>query len=101
MVRAAIACLLLLAVVPAFAQTPASPALRPSVGVTPPKTKAPTPPPPPAYSPVPKPPSADQCRAACAQSYYFCLAENEVQDCAPAWSQCRLACAKAAPTTKP
>ena len=27
-----------------------------------------------------------------AQTYYFCLAENEIQDCAPAWSQCRLAC---------
>jgi hypothetical protein len=53
----------------------------------------------PAFSPIPPEPTADQCRTACAQDYYFCLAENEIQDCAPAWSQCRLACGTAATTT--
>ena len=102
--RLAIA-LVLLAVAPAFAQdAPAT--LRPSVradGPAPPPAKtepgepaqAAAAPPTPAFSPIPpQPTTAEQCRTRCAQDYYFCLAENEVQDCAPAWNQCRLACNK-------
>jgi hypothetical protein len=43
-------------------------------------------------SPAPAGPSADQCRAACAQNYYFCLSASEAQDCSPRWTQCRVAC---------
>lgn len=33
-----------------------------------------------------------QCRLACAQEYYFCLAGDGTDDCAPHWGQCRAAC---------
>ena len=94
----------LLAVAPAFAQDADAPAtLRESIRADGPApqsadaepagaTPVPATTPPPAFSPIPPPPTAEQCRTACAQTYYFCLAENEIQDCAPAWSQCRLAC---------
>ena len=95
----------LLAFAPALAQDAEAPAtLRPSIRADGPAPQsagaAPVPAtvipvtPPPAFSPIPPQPTADQCRTACAQTYYFCLAENEVSDCAPAWSQCRLACSK-------
>ena len=98
--------LMLLAFGPAVAQDAATP-MRPSISAdsaasksqsqTPaPATPASPPPPTPAFSPIPPAPTAEQCRTACAQADYFCLAENEVSDCAPAWSQCRLACNKAA-----
>jgi hypothetical protein len=105
--RLAIA-LVLLAVAPAFAQdAPAT--LRPSVRADAPAPAAakadpaqpaqvPATPPTPAISPIPPQPTAEQCRTRCAQDYYFCLAENEIQDCAPAWGQCRLACGTAATT---
>ncbi|CAN5756645.1 hypothetical protein BH11PSE1_BH11PSE1_23600 [soil metagenome] len=35
---------------------------------------------------------AGQCRLSCAQSYYFCLAGDGSDDCAPTWGQCRAAC---------
>ena len=99
-VRLAIA-LLLFAFAPAFAQEAPTP-MRPSIQADGPVRQSQTPapsapaaPPVPAMSPIPPPPTAEQCRTACAQTYYFCLAENEVSDCAPAWSQCRLACSAA------
>jgi hypothetical protein len=114
-VRLAMA-LLLLASVPAVAQDAGAPSgLRPSIRAdgpaasnsaaakaagttTSPGASAATtaPAPPAAFSPIPPPPSAEQCRTRCAQDYYFCLAENEMSDCAPAWNQCRLTCNKAA-----
>ena len=106
--RLAIA-LVLLAFAPAFAQdAPAT--LRPSAradGPAPAAAKvdptqpaaAPATPPTPAFSPIPPQPTAEQCRTRCAQDYYFCLAENEIQDCAPTWGQCRLACNKTARAT--
>lgn len=48
--------------------------------------------PPPISKPLPTGPSADQCRAACAQRYYFCIAEAEIETCSPAWAQCRNKC---------
>lgn len=33
-----------------------------------------------------------QCRLSCAQTYYFCLAQDASQDCSPNWGQCRAAC---------
>ncbi|HEY3695720.1 hypothetical protein [Phenylobacterium sp.] len=33
-----------------------------------------------------------QCRIACARSYYFCLAGDDAETCAPSWGQCRGAC---------
>lgn len=45
-------------------------------------------------SPLPTGPTADQCRATCAQDYYFCLSGNEPQDCSPRWAQCRAACSR-------
>lgn len=103
-VRLAIA-LVLLAFAPAFAQNADAPAtLRPSVRAdgpvatpTTPNAKPATPatpvaPPVPAFSPIPPQPTPEQCRTRCAQDYYFCLADNEIQDCAPTWGQCRLAC---------
>lgn len=35
---------------------------------------------------------AGQCRLTCAQSYYFCLASDGAEDCAPTWGQCRAKC---------
>lgn len=104
-VRLALA-FVLLAFAPAFAQDAPAP-MRPSIQADGPaaQNRAPGPaaatpatpaPPVAAYSPIPPPPSAEQCRTACAQAYYFCLAENDVSDCAPAWSHCRLACNKTA-----
>jgi hypothetical protein len=49
--------------------------------------------PPPPSGPVQTPAqAADQCRAACAQTYYFCLAGDSPDDCSAAWGQCRLSC---------
>jgi hypothetical protein len=45
--------------------------------------------------PLPFAPQASdpaQCRIGCAQSYYFCLAGDDAESCAPAWGQCRAAC---------
>ena len=110
-VRLAIA-LVLLAFTPAFAQDADAPAtLRPSVqadgptpapttpNATPATPTTPSPPVAPAFSPIPPQATAEQCRMRCAQDYYFCLAENEISDCAPTWGQCRLACNKTATTT--
>lgn len=36
--------------------------------------------------------SASQCRTACAQSHYFCLAEEEEISCNPRWSRCVAGC---------
>jgi len=33
-----------------------------------------------------------QCRLACAQRYYFCLAGDMADDCPSTWGQCRAAC---------
>ena len=33
-----------------------------------------------------------QCRAACAQSHYFCLAAEDEQTCNPQWSRCVSGC---------
>jgi hypothetical protein len=33
-----------------------------------------------------------QCRLSCAQTYYFCLAQDASEDCSPQWGQCRAAC---------
>jgi hypothetical protein len=106
-VRLAIA-LVLLAFAPAFAQDADAPAtLRPSLRADGPASstttatsstqpapsrETPAAPPVPAFSPIPPPPTPEQCRTRCAQDYYFCLADNEIQDCAPTWGQCRLAC---------
>ena len=35
---------------------------------------------------------AQQCRMSCAQTYYFCLAGNQGDDCPTSWGQCRAAC---------
>jgi len=35
---------------------------------------------------------AGQCRLACAQTYYFCLASEAPDDCPSAWTQCRVGC---------
>lgn len=44
-------------------------------------------------TPVSEPRSAPaQCRQACAQEYYFCLAGDGTDDCAPHWGQCRARC---------
>lgn len=36
--------------------------------------------------------SPSQCRTACAQSYYFCLAEEDEASCNPRWSRCVAGC---------
>jgi len=41
---------------------------------------------------APSPSDPAQCRIGCAQSYYFCLAADDGESCAPAWGQCRAAC---------
>lgn len=33
-----------------------------------------------------------QCRLACAQRYYFCLAADAADECPQTWGQCRAAC---------
>jgi hypothetical protein len=33
-----------------------------------------------------------QCRSACAQTYYFCLANQEGDSCQTSWTQCLVAC---------
>ena len=38
---------------------------------------------------------AQQCRMSCAQTYYFCLAGNQIDDCPASWSQCRAGCSSA------
>ena len=44
-------------------------------------------------TPVSEPRSAPaQCRQTCAQEYYFCLAGDGTDDCAPHWGQCRARC---------
>ncbi|MDP1617184.1 hypothetical protein [Phenylobacterium sp.] len=40
----------------------------------------------------PPPPDAQACRMSCAQTYYFCLADNASDECPQAWGQCRLGC---------
>ena len=35
---------------------------------------------------------ASQCRTACAQSHYFCLAEEEEISCNPRWARCVAGC---------
>jgi hypothetical protein len=93
--RAFAVMILVLFAAPAFAQGAARPAAKPSSGakvVRPINAPAKPAPPPRAYTPAPKTPSSEQCRATCAQTYYFCLSENEQADCAPRWGQCRLAC---------
>jgi hypothetical protein len=37
-------------------------------------------------------PADGQCRQSCSRSYYFCLAGDDADVCAPAWSQCRATC---------
>jgi len=49
----------------------------------------------PAPRPVTVRPAAEQCRAACARDYYFCLSQDEPELCAPAWAQCRNRCGSA------
>ncbi len=56
-----------------------------------PEPKAP-PPAKPAISPIPQ---AEVCRTACAQRYYFCLAEGEADLCSAAWAQCLTVCGSA------
>jgi len=46
----------------------------------------------PALMSQPPTPDARACRLSCAQTYYFCLAENASDECPQAWSQCRLGC---------
>lgn len=41
---------------------------------------------------LPPLPDARQCRLACAQDYYFCLAGDASEECPQAWGQCRLGC---------
>lgn len=36
--------------------------------------------------------TASQCRTACAQSRYFCLAEAEEETCSPQWARCVAGC---------
>ncbi len=36
--------------------------------------------------------TASQCRTACAQSRYFCLAEAEEATCSPPWARCVAGC---------
>lgn len=48
------------------------------------------PPLPPASTPIGG--MAQQCRMACAQTYYFCLAGMDADECASSWSQCRAGC---------
>jgi len=33
-----------------------------------------------------------QCRQTCAQTYYFCLAGDQQDECSASWGQCRSAC---------
>jgi len=73
---------------PRAPSTPAPDAPPPSAALAP--TTSPLTAPPPA---APGAPAADQCRMACAQSYYFCLAGDAPETCPDAWSQCRLGCA--------
>jgi hypothetical protein len=44
-----------------------------------------------AFGPRGRTPS--QCRTACAQSYYFCLADEDEQSCNPRWARCSAGCA--------
>ena len=46
----------------------------------------------PALMSQPPPPNAQACRLSCAQTYYFCLAEEASDECPQAWGQCRLGC---------
>lgn len=46
----------------------------------------------PALMSLPPPPDPQACRLACAQTYYFCLAESASDECPQAWGQCRLGC---------
>ncbi len=46
----------------------------------------------PALMSQPPAPSAQACRLSCAQTYYFCLAEEASDECPQAWGQCRLGC---------
>ena len=46
----------------------------------------------PALMSQPPAPDARACRLSCAQTYYFCLAENASDECPQAWGQCRLGC---------
>lgn len=81
--------ILLIAMTPAVAQTSSSKASPKS----PPAKIAPAPASvQPLFSPIPSAKTPDQCRADCAKTYYFCLAENEQSECAPQWSQCRITC---------
>ncbi len=43
-------------------------------------------------SDIPVAGEAGRCRLSCAQSYYFCLAGDGSDDCAPTWGQCRATC---------
>ncbi|MDX5331379.1 MAG: hypothetical protein LPJ86_08050 [Caulobacteraceae bacterium] len=47
---------------------------------------------PPLLASLGAPPSAAQCRLDCAETYYFCLAGEESDECAQSWGQCRLGC---------
>ena len=59
---------------------------------------------PPTTSPIPAPAGSTalaqllrpndpaQCRAGCAQQYYFCAAANDSDLCSTEWGQCRAAC---------
>ena len=54
---------------------------------------APAAPSPPAPPPVSVAGDSSDCRMACAQTYYFCRASDEEQNCSPAWSRCVATCA--------
>ena len=63
------------------------------LGAPQPASVPPAPPPPglpPLMSPVDQ--AAAQCSAACSRDYYFCLAADNADLCAPAWGQCRATC---------
>jgi hypothetical protein len=48
--------------------------------------------PPPTLSGAPTYAEAAACRAQCAQSYYFCAASAQPQDCPPAFARCAAGC---------
>lgn len=99
--RAPILALILMLVSPlhtlAFAQRSPAPNavdLKPILSRPPPVLSTPAP-----IAPLSSSPQAGQCRLACAQTYYFCLAGDAPDECPAAWTQCRVGCNLGSPAS--